>query len=140
MLLRGFEGLKTTRVVNVRKTPDVHTNRSLFSTASSNPSRLESMTDTESLVTELAAGLRLVTGMLGLTVALLPPDDRALVLKALAALESENSPKGEADHQGLATRSSAEAAKALSTLIEKFAGEIRSTGGSSLDHSSAPLT
>ena len=92
------------------------------------------MTDTESLVTELAAGLKLVTGMLGLTVALLPEADRALVLKALAALEAENGPKSSADHPSLATRSSAEAAKALSVLIEKFASEIRSTGGSALDH------
>ncbi len=97
------------------------------------------MTDTETLVTEMAAGLKLVTGMLGLTVALLPADDRALVLKALAALETENSSKGEADHPSLSIRSSAEAAKVLSTLIEKFASEIRSTGGSSLDHSPVTL-
>ena len=91
------------------------------------------MTDAESLVTELAAGLKLVTGMLGLTVALLPEADRALVLKALAALETENGPKSATDHPSLATRSSADAAKTLSMLIEKFASEIRSTGGSVLD-------
>lgn len=92
------------------------------------------MTDTEALVIEMAAGLKLVTGMLGLTVALLPAADRALVLKALAALEIESGPQGDTDHPGLATRSAAEAARALSLLIERFAGEIRSTGGSALDH------
>ena len=97
------------------------------------------MTDTETLVTEMAAGLKLVTGMLGLTVALLPAVDRALVLKALAVLEIENSPNSETDHPSLMVRSSAEAAKALAMLIEKFASEIRSTGGSSLDHSPVTL-
>ncbi len=92
------------------------------------------MTDTEALVLEMAAGLKLVTGMLGLTVALLPEADRALVLKALTALETENGPKSATDHPSLATRSSADAARALSMLIEKFASEIRSTGGSVLDH------
>ena len=98
------------------------------------------MTDTETLVTEMAAGLKLVTGMLGLTVALLPSDDRALVLKALAALEAENSLRGATDHPSLAAKSSAEAAKTLSVLIEKFASEIKLTGGSSLDHSPMTLT
>ena len=92
------------------------------------------MTDTQSLVVEMAAGLKLVTGMLGPTVALLPEADRALVLKALAALETENGPQSATDHPSLATRSSADAARALSMLIEKFANEIWSTGGSALDH------
>lgn len=92
------------------------------------------MTDTEALVIEMAAGLKLVTGMLGLTVALLPEADRVLVLKALTALEAENGPQGDTDRPGLATRSAAEAARALSQLIEKFSDEIRSTGGSALDH------
>ncbi|MGI4792530.1 MAG: hypothetical protein ACRYG8_00295 [Janthinobacterium lividum] len=92
------------------------------------------MTETEALVIEMAAGLKLVTGMLGLTVALLPAADRALVLKALTALETESGPQGEIDHPELATRASAAAAKALFLLIEKFAVEIRSTGGSVLDH------
>ena len=91
------------------------------------------MTDTDSVVIEMAAGLKLVTGMLGLTVALLPEADRALVLKALAALEAGNAPQGAADRPDLATRSSADAARALSMLIETFASEIRSTGGSALD-------
>lgn len=91
------------------------------------------MTDTETLVIEMAAGLKLVTGMLGLTVALLPAADRALVLDALAALEAESGPQGETNHPGLATRSSAEAARALSMLIEKFAGEIRSTRDSAAE-------
>jgi hypothetical protein len=92
------------------------------------------MTDTETLMIEMAAGLKLVTGMLGLTVALLPAIDRALVLNALAAFETESGPQGETDHPELATRSSAEAARTLSLLIEKFAAEIRSSGGSALDH------
>ena len=92
------------------------------------------MTDIESTVIEMAAGLKLVTGMLGLTVALLPEADRALVLKALAALETGSGPQGETHHPELAAKSSAEAARTLSLLIEKFATEIRSTGGSALDH------
>ena len=91
------------------------------------------MTDTETLVVEMAAGLKLVTGMLGLTVALLPEADRALVLSALAALETESGAQGETDHPELARRSSADAARTLSLLIEKFASEIRSTGGSAHD-------
>lgn len=90
------------------------------------------MTDTESLVIEMAAGLKLVTGMLGLTVALLPAADRALVLDALAALQTEGGPQDGTAHQGktappdLAARSSSEAARALALLVEKFAGEISS--------------
>lgn len=87
------------------------------------------MTDLESLVTELAAGLKLVTGMLGLTVALLPVADRALVLDALAALEAENGPKDEAEQSRVAIRSAAEGARTLTLLVEKFATEIAATRG-----------
>ena len=82
------------------------------------------MTDLESLVAEMAAGLKLVTGMLGLTVALLPAADRALVLDALAALEAENAPKDEAEQSQVATKSSAAGARTLTLLVEKFAAEI----------------
>ena len=85
------------------------------------------MTDIETLVIEMAAGLKLVTGMLGLTVALLPEADRALVLNALKALETDSGAQDETGHPGLAARSSSEAAQALSMLIEKFASEIKST-------------
>ena len=84
------------------------------------------MTDTETLVIEMAAGLKLVTGMLGLTVALLPAADRALVLDALAALQTEGDLQDGTAPPGLAARSSSEAARALALLVEKFAGEIGS--------------
>jgi hypothetical protein len=66
------------------------------------------MTDLETLVVEMAAGLKLLTGMLGLTVALLPEADRVIVLKALVALQTESGPTENTDQSKLATRSSAE--------------------------------
>ena len=85
------------------------------------------MTDLETMVIEMAAGVKLLAGMLGLTVALLPEADRAVVMKALAALQAEADPAEDTDPSRTATRSSAEAAKALATLVENFAGEIAMT-------------
>jgi len=82
------------------------------------------MTELETRVTELGAGLKLLTGMLGLTVALLPDADRAVVLKALAALQTESSPGANTDEARVAARSESEAGKALTVMIEKFAAEI----------------
>ena len=82
------------------------------------------MDDLESLIVEMAAGLKLVTGMLGLTVALLPEADRGVVLKALAALRTESDPAQDTDQSQVATRSAAEASTALTIMIEKFATEL----------------
>ncbi len=82
------------------------------------------MTELETRVTELGAGLKLLTGMLGLTVALLPDADRAVVLKALAALQTESGPGANTDESRVAARSESEAGKALTVMIENFAAEI----------------
>ena len=87
------------------------------------------MNDLETMVIEMAAGLKLLVGMLGLTVALLPEADRAVVVKALAALQAEGSLAEDTDRSKTATKSSVEAAKALTTLIENFASEIAATRG-----------
>jgi len=49
------------------------------------------MTELEIRVTEMGAGLKLLTGILGLAVSLLPDADRAVVLKALTALQTSPS-------------------------------------------------
>lgn len=81
------------------------------------------MNDADVLNLNLAAGIKLLTGMLGLTVALLPAADREIVLAALAALEADN-----ASHLLLgepsADAASFQAAKALETFIKRFAAEI----------------
>lgn len=88
----------------------------------------------EALLADLGAGVKLLTGMLGLTVALLPPGDRAFVLNALAALQADS---GRRETVGpapqLAAHASAEAARALSVLIERFALEVAAAraGGTS---------
>ena len=82
------------------------------------------MTELETRVTEMGAGLKLLTGMLGLTVALLPDADRAIVLKALAALQTESGPEENTDKSRVAARSEVEAGKALTVLIERFAVEL----------------
>ncbi len=82
------------------------------------------MNDLETLVIEVAAGVKLMTGILGLTVALLPEDDRAIVLKALAALQAEAEPTEDTARSQLSTRSAAEAGRALTMMVEKFAAEI----------------
>lgn len=82
------------------------------------------MTELETRVTELGAGLKLLTGMLGLTVALLPDADRAVVLKALAALQTESGPGENTDESRVAARSEAEAGQALTVMIENFAAEV----------------
>ncbi len=87
------------------------------------------MTDLETLVIEVAAGVKLLAGMLGLTVALLPEADRAVVMKALTALQTETSPAEDTDPLKTATKSSSEAAKSLAKLIEDFASEIAATRG-----------
>ena len=93
-----------------------------------------SMNDLETLVVEMAAGLKLLTGMLGLTVALLPDADRAIVLKALAALQTESGPAEDTDQSKVATRSSAEAGRALMTMIENFAADVAARrAGEALD-------
>lgn len=88
---------------------------------------LANMNDLETLVVEMAAGLKLLTGMLGLTVAMLPDAERTLVLNALTALETQNGPAEEPGQSQVATRASAEAAKTLAGLIEKFAAELAAT-------------
>ncbi len=87
------------------------------------------MTDLETLVIEMAAGLKLLAGMLGLTVALLPEADRAVVLKSLAALQNEGAPAENTDEATTATSSTVEAAKTLAALIENFTSEIAATRG-----------
>ncbi len=82
------------------------------------------MTKLETRVTEMGAGLKLLTGMLGLTVALLPDADRAVVLKALAALQTESGPEENTDESRVAARSEVEAGKALTVMIERFAVEV----------------
>ncbi len=82
------------------------------------------MDDLETLVVEMAAGVKLLTGMLGLTVALLPEADRAIVLKALAALQTEANPPEDTDQSKVAAKSASEAGKALTRMIEQFAAEI----------------
>ena len=89
------------------------------------------MNDLETLVIELAAGVKLLAGMLGLTVALLPEADRMVVMKALTALQAESGSAENTDQSTTATRSSVEAAKTLATLIENFADEIATTRGGS---------
>ncbi len=82
----------------------------------------------EALLADLGAGVKLLTGMLGLTVALLPAADRAFVVNALAALQDD----GGRESAGLAAHASAEAARALMVLIERFAVEVaaaRAGGG-----------
>ncbi len=85
------------------------------------------MDELETLVVEMAAGVKLLTGMLGLTVALLPDADRAIVLKALAALQTEASPPEDTDRSKITAQSASEAGKALTTMIERFAAEIAAT-------------
>ena len=85
------------------------------------------MDDLETLVVEMAAGVKLLTGMLGLTVALLPDADRAIVLKALAALQAEANPPENTDQSKLAAKSTSDAGKALTRMIEQFAVEIAAT-------------
>ena len=82
------------------------------------------MIELEARVTEIGAGLKLLTGMLGLTVALLPEADRAVVLKALAALQTERGPEEDTDTSRVAARSESEAGKALTVMIKKFAAEV----------------
>ena len=82
------------------------------------------MTEVENLVFEMAAGLKLLTNMLGLTIALLPEADRAVALDALAALQEESSPAEHTARSEVATRSLAEAGSTMTTMIEKFAAEI----------------
>ena len=84
------------------------------------------MTDLEALVIEMGAGVKLLTGMLGLPVALLPE-----VLKALTALRAEAELPSNTEHSHIAAKSSVEAGRALTVMIEKFAAEIaasRQTG------------
>lgn len=82
------------------------------------------MTDLETRVIEMGAGLKLLTGILGLAVALLPDADRAVVLKALTALQTESGPEENSDESRVAARSEAQAGKALTVMIEKFAAEV----------------
>ena len=82
------------------------------------------MTDLEMRVAEMGAGLKLITGMLGLTVALLQDADRAVVLNALAALQTDSGPEEDTEESRVAAKSALEAGKALTILIEKFAAEI----------------
>jgi len=82
------------------------------------------MTELEMRVAELGAGLKLLTGMLGLTIALLPDADRAVVLQALAALQTESDPGADTDESRVAARSESEAGKALTVMIENFASEV----------------
>ena len=82
------------------------------------------MTELEARVTELGAGLKLLTSMLGLTVALLPDADRAVVLKALAALQTESGSAENTDESRVAAGSESEAGKALTMMIERFAAEV----------------
>ena len=89
--------------------------------------------DSEALLADLGAGVRLLTGMLGLTVALLPATDRAFVLNALAALQDDSGRQTAAPGPQLAAHASAEAARALTVLIERFSLEVaaaRLAGGS----------
>ncbi len=82
------------------------------------------MTELEARVAEIGAGLKLLTGMLGLTVALLPEVDRAVVLKALAALQAESAPGEGRDESRVAAKSQSEASAALTLLIRNFAAEV----------------
>lgn len=88
----------------------------------------------EALLADLGAGVKLLTGMLGLTVALLPAADRAFVLTALAALQDDSGRRETAGPAPqLAAHASAEAARALTVLIERFSLEVaaaRAAGGS----------
>lgn len=81
------------------------------------------MTELETRTAEIGAGLKLVTGILGLTVALLPEADRAVVLKALEALQTESGSR-ETDKSRVAAKSEFEASDALTTMIKKFAAEV----------------
>ncbi len=69
--------------------------------------------DHAALLADLSAGVKVLTGMLGLTVALLPTADRAFVLNALAALQADGGEPG----QGAA-------AQALSVLVERFSVDV----------------
>ena len=82
------------------------------------------MTDLEKRVIELGAGLKLLTGMVGLIVALLADADQAVVLEALAALQTESGPAENTDEARVAARSEAEAGRVLATMIERFAAEV----------------
>ena len=89
--------------------------------------------DAEALLADLGAGVRLLTGMLGLTVALLPAADRTFVLSALAALQDDSGRQTAGPGPQLAAHASAEAARALTVLIERFSLEVaaaRLAGGS----------
>ena len=90
------------------------------------------MNDLESMVVEMAAGLKLLTGILGLTVALLPEADRSVVLKALDALRTESDPAQDTDQSHVAARSAAEASVALTIMVEKFSAEIAASRSAKL--------
>ena len=85
------------------------------------------MTDLENLVIEMAAGLKLLASMLGLTVALLPEADRAVVMRSLTALQNEAAPAENTNESSTATSSTVEAARTLASLIENFTSEIAAT-------------
>ncbi len=86
------------------------------------------MTDLETLVIEMAAGLKVLTSTAALTAALLPPAERQVVLDALTALSAESLPGDLAEQSQVVNQASAEAAKALAAQIAGFAAELASRG------------